>query len=88
MSSKYLKNNPEKLKGYIEKHRDKRMAYKRELSQRERDSVDEKYARRLLARYSDLSENEFPKEIVGIKIAEIKLYRALHPKKENSLPVA
>jgi hypothetical protein len=85
-SRKYLRSNPEKLNGYIIKHRDARLKLKRKTSSKERDTLSDDYIRRLLARYSELTESEFPQIMVDLKRSEMLLYRKINNRKV--LPIA
>jgi len=72
---KYLKANPEKVKKYRTKHHESTLKSKREIAKRERETLDDNYIRRLLARYSDRAESEFSKAEIKLRRKKIRLYR-------------
>lgn len=80
-SRAYLKKNPEKRKEYRLrdelKHREVRLKSKRNRSELERETLDDNYIRRLLARYSDLAESEFTQEEIEAKRKWILKYREM-----------
>lgn len=63
----YLKSNPEKEKVYRKRHRKNTLRIKREIAERERETLHDNYIRRLLARYSDRAESDFTQEEIEAK---------------------
>lgn len=66
-SREYLKNNPEKVKEYRNRHRKARLKLKKSQAERERENLDDNYIRRLLARYSHRAESEFTEKEIDAK---------------------
>ena len=73
----YMKENPNKRKQYNLKCRDEILKSKRNRSELERETLDDNYIRRLLARYSDLAESEFTQEEIEAKRKWILKYREM-----------
>lgn len=66
-SRAYIKKNLEKEKEYRERHHESTLKCKRNFARRERETLDDNYIRRLLARYSTRAESEFTEQEIRDK---------------------
>jgi hypothetical protein len=76
-SSEYSKNHKDYHAIHTKKWQRKNADKLYKIRRAEIDNLDDAYIRRLLARYSHLSESQFPQWLVDLKRSEIRLLRVL-----------